>query len=101
MGNALRLTGKPQEAAAAFEDAIARHTELLSAAPTNAELRRRLAITYGYLANVQLDLKQPQQAAESLERAIAAAERAAGRRSVERADRARARLLAEPAGAAC
>jgi tetratricopeptide (TPR) repeat protein len=69
-GNVLRMVGKPEEAARAFADAIARHGELLSLNPGNAELRRRVAVTYGFLATVQLDLMQPAAAAESLERAI-------------------------------
>lgn len=69
-GNLLRMVGKPSEAAQAFADAIARHGELLATDPGNAELRRRVAVTYGFLATVQLELKQPAEAAESLERAI-------------------------------
>ena len=70
LGNALRLTRQSAEAEAAFTDAIARHTELLAANPSNAEARRRLAIAYGYLANVHLDLNRPQDAARSFELAI-------------------------------
>ena len=69
-GNVLRMVGKPQDAAIAFADAIARHGELLASNPGNAELRRRVAVTYGLLATVQLELKQPAEAATSLERAI-------------------------------
>jgi tetratricopeptide (TPR) repeat protein len=47
-----------------------RHRALVAEHPTNAELRRRVAVTYGLLATVQLELKQPQAAAASLERAI-------------------------------
>ena len=70
-GNVLRMVGRPKDAAAAFEDAIGRHAELLAADAANAGLRRRMAVTYGFLATVQLDLKNPDAAARSLELAIA------------------------------
>ena len=70
LGNALRVSGKPQEAAVTFDDAIQRIRELLKQSPANAELRRRLGITFGYLANVQIDQKQPERAVESLAQAI-------------------------------
>jgi non-specific serine/threonine protein kinase/serine/threonine-protein kinase len=70
-GNAMRVTGKRAEAVAALEDGIARNQRLLAANPTNTEMHRRLAVTYGYLANVQVDAEQFDAAAASLEHAIA------------------------------
>ena len=69
-GNVLRMVGRPEEASRAFADAIARHEQLLEANATNAELRRRLAVTYGLLATVQIELKEPAAAAGSLAHAI-------------------------------
>jgi non-specific serine/threonine protein kinase/serine/threonine-protein kinase len=70
-GNVLRMMSRPAEAAAAYEDALRQHEELLAADASNAGLRRRMAVTYGFLATVQLELKNPDGAARSLERAIA------------------------------
>ena len=70
LGNALRLNRQPAEAETALLDAIVRHDELLKSNPANAEVRRRLAIANGYLANVYLDLKRQDDAARSFERAI-------------------------------
>jgi non-specific serine/threonine protein kinase/serine/threonine-protein kinase len=71
LGNALRLARQSAEAEITLNDAIERHKELLKASPANAQLRRRLAIAYGYLANVHLDLQRPHDAARSFELAIA------------------------------
>ena len=70
LGNALRLTRQSAEAETTLNDAVGRLRQLLAADAANAQVRRRLAIAYGYLANVQLDLKRPQDAAESLGFAI-------------------------------
>jgi len=69
-GNVLRMVGRPQDAARAFDDAITRHAELVARNPENGELRRRIAVTSGLLATVQLELKQPEAAAASLNTAI-------------------------------
>jgi tetratricopeptide (TPR) repeat protein len=69
-GNVLRMVGRPQDAAHAFDDAITRLAELVARNPDNGELRRRIAVTSGFLATVQLELKQPEAAAASLDRAI-------------------------------
>jgi non-specific serine/threonine protein kinase/serine/threonine-protein kinase len=71
LGNALRLAGRHAESEAALSDAIAQYGQLLADAANNADLRRRLAVAHGYLANVQLDRKQPEPAAASLEHSIA------------------------------
>jgi tetratricopeptide (TPR) repeat protein len=71
LGNALRLTRQSAEAEQALTDAVARHRDLLQANPSNADVRRRLAIGYGYLANVYIDLKRPQDAERSFGLAIA------------------------------
>jgi non-specific serine/threonine protein kinase/serine/threonine-protein kinase len=70
LGNALRVTGKTKEAEAAFEDGIRRSQDLLTQSPANAEIRRRLAVAYGYLANAQVDQQRFDAAAISLEQAI-------------------------------
>lgn len=69
-GNVLRMIGKPTEAAAAFADATARLGLLLQANPANAEVRRRIAVTNGFLATVQTELGQRSEAAQSLQSAI-------------------------------
>ena len=69
-GNVLRMVGRPEDAARAFDDAIKRHAELVARSPDNGELRRRIAVTSGLLATVQLELEQPAAAAASLDRAI-------------------------------
>jgi eukaryotic-like serine/threonine-protein kinase len=69
-GNVLRMVRRPEDAARAFDDAVTRHAELVALTPENGELRRRIAVTSGFLATVQLELKQPEAAAASLNRAI-------------------------------
>jgi non-specific serine/threonine protein kinase/serine/threonine-protein kinase len=71
LGNALRISGKADEAERALTDAIELYGQLLAVNPNNADLRRRLAVAHGYLANAYLDQKKPDLAAAGLERAIA------------------------------
>ena len=56
LGNALRLNGQPTEASAALQSAIEGLGVLMSEDATNADLQRRTAIAYAYLANARLDL---------------------------------------------
>jgi tetratricopeptide (TPR) repeat protein len=71
LGNALRVTGRGPEAEPMLVDAVSLYRELIAANANNADLRRRLAVAHGYLANVYLDAKKLDQAAASLERSIA------------------------------
>jgi tetratricopeptide (TPR) repeat protein len=89
LGNALRLNRQPDEAAASLEDAIRQHQALLSRNPLDAEVRRRLAVSYTYLANVHLDRKEPDKAIAAYEKAIAELD------ALARADPANARIRTE------
>lgn len=71
LGNALRVTQQFDEARIMLEDAARLYGELFAVNPNNTDVRRRLAVTYGYLANVHADLKRPDAVASSFERAIA------------------------------
>jgi len=71
LGNALRISGNPDAAEKALTDAVGLYGELLAANTVNADLRRRLAVAHGYLANVYLDQKKPDASSASLQRAIA------------------------------
>lgn len=71
LGNALRLNRQPDEAAASLESAIVQHQNLLAKNPLDAEVRRRLAVAYTYLANVHLESQQADKAIEAFERGIA------------------------------
>jgi tetratricopeptide (TPR) repeat protein len=70
LGNALRLNRQPDEAGRVLEDAIRQHQEMLARDPVNAEVRRRLAVSHTYLANVHMDRKDPESASAAYGRAI-------------------------------
>jgi tetratricopeptide (TPR) repeat protein/tRNA A-37 threonylcarbamoyl transferase component Bud32 len=56
LGNALRLSGQPAEAADILQTAVEQFQPLMAEDATNADLQRRDAIAYAYLANAKLDL---------------------------------------------
>ncbi len=89
LGNALRLNRQPDEAATTLEEAIRRHQSLLSRNALDAEVRRRLAVSYAYLANVYVDRKQPEQASDAFGKAIAELD------ALAKADPANARIRTE------
>ena len=89
LGNALRLNRQLDEAASTLTIAIQRHQELLARNPLNAEVRRRIAVSYAYLANVHVDRNEPQEASRAYERAIVELE------ALAKADPANARMRTE------
>ena len=89
LGNALRLNRQPDEAATTLEDAISRHQALLSRNALDAETRRRLAVSYAYLANVHIDRKELDKASLAYERAIVELD------ALAKADPANARMRTE------
>jgi non-specific serine/threonine protein kinase/serine/threonine-protein kinase len=66
-GNAQRLSGDPRTAAATLRAAVTSLLGLIDKAPgkTNADLERRLAVAYAYLANAQADLGDARAASDS------------------------------------
>ena len=70
-GNALRLSGDPAKAATTLRETVAAIEALVAKGPArNADLERRLAVAYAYLANAQMDLQDLRGAAESYGRAV-------------------------------
>jgi hypothetical protein len=53
LGNAQRLSGQPKEAASTLQTAIEQFHPLMANDATNADLQRRMAIAYAYLANAK------------------------------------------------
>ena len=70
LGNALRLSGQPKEAADTLQTAVDQFQPLMTADSTNADLQRRAAIAHAYLANAELDLHDPAAATEHYSAAI-------------------------------
>jgi tetratricopeptide (TPR) repeat protein len=70
LGNAQRLSGQPKEAASTLHTAIEQFRRLMAKDATNADLLRRTAIAYAYLANAKLDLHDPTGAMEDYGAAI-------------------------------
>lgn len=70
LGNALRLSAQPKEAAAMLQIAVDQFRPLMSADSTNADLQRRAAIAHAYLANAELDLHESTAATENYRAAI-------------------------------
>jgi eukaryotic-like serine/threonine-protein kinase len=70
LGNLLRMTRQTDEAIVALEEGVRRYRELLEA-NGGQEIRRRLAVAYGYLASAQLDLQAPAAAVETFRLAAA------------------------------
>ena len=89
LGNALRFNRQPDEAATMLEVAIQQHRDMLAKNPLDAEVRRRLAVWYTYLANVHNDRKAPDKAVEAYEQAIGELD------SLAKADPANARIRTE------
>jgi len=71
LGNAQRLSGQPKEAADTLQNAVDAFRPLVSGDPTNADLQRRNAIAYAYLANAKLDLHDRDAAIDDYRAAIA------------------------------
>jgi non-specific serine/threonine protein kinase/serine/threonine-protein kinase len=71
LGNAQRLSGQPKEAASTLQTAIEQFQPLMAHDATNADLQRRTAIAYAYLANAKLDLHDPTAAMDDYGAAIA------------------------------
>jgi serine/threonine protein kinase len=70
-GNAQRLSGDPKKAAATLRETVEAIEGLVTRSPArNADLERRLAVAYAYLANAQMDLQDLRGAAESYGRAV-------------------------------
>ena len=70
LGNAQRLSGQPKEAASTLQTAIEQLRPLMAKDATNADLQRRTAIAYAYLANAKLDLHDPAAAMDDYGAAI-------------------------------
>jgi tetratricopeptide (TPR) repeat protein len=85
----LRLNRQPDEAATRLADAIRQHQQLLSRDPLDAEVKRRLAVSYAYLANVHIDKQQPEKASDAFGRAISELD------GLAKADPANARIRTE------
>jgi tetratricopeptide (TPR) repeat protein len=64
-GNLLRMTRAFDASAALLDDAVRQYRDLIATGRPDQELRRRLAVAYGYLASVRLELKDPVAAAET------------------------------------
>lgn len=70
LGNALRLSGQPKEAADTLQTAVNQFRPLMAVDSTNADLQRRAAIAHAYLANAELDLHDRTAATENYRAAI-------------------------------
>jgi len=70
LGNAQRLSGQPAEAARTLQMAIQQLRSLMARDATNADVQRRTAIAYAYLANAKLDLRDPTAAMDDYGAAI-------------------------------